>query len=357
MMENALINTVLKGKVERVRRLLENGADVNARGCWYDHDTTALIEAARLQNAKIFFLLLPYGADVNAQNCSGATPLIVLMERKPWQTQHQTLEMAQALLDRGARVDTVDKSGNTALLLAAHREYEKIVRLLLDYGASVHTEGTRARLLNAARDSPEISQMLHERGIAEDANVHLEAMLQADNAELQRAAGWGNIEVVTSLLDSGADIHSSNESGWTALHYASDHGIPSIVRLLLDRGADSEAEDEDGKTPLMLASHNGYKGSFDRTWSPVLPGKIKVVQLLLERGANVHAQDKEGRFVFDYAVRGGSTEILQMLIDQDRSILLNKRQVDVALHHIRKEQNEEMLRLLQGALKHKPANS
>ncbi|POM77349.1 Hypothetical protein PHPALM_5276, partial [Phytophthora palmivora] len=67
--------------------------------------------------------------------------------------------------------------------------------------------------------------------------------------------------------------------GKTALHYAACKGKTEVVSLLLQHGADVAASDNDGLTVLHDA---------------VTSGNTKVVSLLLDKGANVHVLSKEG---------------------------------------------------------------
>jgi ankyrin repeat protein len=68
----ALINASGEGKADIVRLLLDRGADLNARG---DQGETALWYAAIAGQANIVRLLLDKGADINAKDNSSLTPL------------------------------------------------------------------------------------------------------------------------------------------------------------------------------------------------------------------------------------------------------------------------------------------
>ena len=64
--------------------------------------------------------------------------------------------------------------------------------------------------------------------------------------------GWmGNAspDAVAALLDAGADVHTRDARGRTALHLAASARNWAIVTLLLAQGADPLAEDDDGKVP------------------------------------------------------------------------------------------------------------
>ena len=91
---------------------------------------------------------------------------------------------------------------------------------------------------------------------------------------LMHAAYTGTIEMMTSLIDAGADVNASNDRKATALHWAITD--PAKVRLLLLKGADVNARTADGRTALHLAAS--------------LPAGARIVEMLLEAGADVNAR-------------------------------------------------------------------
>jgi ankyrin repeat protein len=83
------------------------------------------------------------------------------------------------------------------------------------------------------------------------------------------------------LLDAGADVNQTSETGDTALHAAVTNGTLSLIQLLCDRGAALEATNAAGQTPLALTlprprSPEGRPGS---------PGNKAAEELLRKLGA------------------------------------------------------------------------
>ncbi len=73
-----------------------------------------------------------------------------------------------------------------------------------------------------------------------------------------QASQQGHLDVVTTLLQSGADINVSDEDGRNGLLLASHSGHTDIVRVLLNKGANVNILSRFSETALMLASSNGH---------------------------------------------------------------------------------------------------
>jgi ankyrin repeat protein len=73
------------------------------------------------------------------------------------------------------------------------------------------------------------------------------------------AARRGEVELVRSMLDDGADVNAAQGDGLTALHASAERGHVEIARLLIAAGADLDAETRIGHyTPLHLAGRGGH---------------------------------------------------------------------------------------------------
>jgi hypothetical protein len=97
--------------------------------------------------------------------------------------------------------------------------------------------------------------------------------------ELRSALLKGQLVKVKELLDEGANIDATDESGRTSLHLASMRGYYEIVTTLLDWDHHMDPVDKDGRTPLHYASYFGH---------------LDIVGELLLFGANIEAVDKNG---------------------------------------------------------------
>ena len=71
------------------------------------------------------------------------------------------------------------------------------------------------------------------------------------NKSIFIASGIGDLEAVKIHLESGVDVNLKDDSGWTALHYASDR--KNVASLLIQQGAKLNAMNADDDTPLDKA--------------------------------------------------------------------------------------------------------
>jgi ankyrin repeat protein len=91
------------------------------------------------------------------------------------------------------------------------------------------------------------------------------------------------LEVVKLLLDKGPELEAGDARGRTALILAAAAGDSEIVKLLLDRGANVKAADRDGQTALLVAAGECANECY-----------LEIMGLLLDKGADVNAKDSLG---------------------------------------------------------------
>ena len=115
-----------EGHTGAVKALLAAGADIDATN---DHGATPLHYAAHQGHTEIVKSLLDAGADSTAATDDGITPLYIA-------AQSGRTESVEALLAAGADMDvTAGQYGVTPLAIAAHQAHTGVVKALLAAGA------------------------------------------------------------------------------------------------------------------------------------------------------------------------------------------------------------------------------
>ncbi len=86
---------------------------------------------------------------------------------------------------------------------------------------------------------------------------------RSDITRLMTACRDGNLPIVISEIDSGADVNSCNKNGTTPLMYAKTaafgNGDLQIMKILIQAGARVEIKDNNGKNALEYAIDNSTK--------------------------------------------------------------------------------------------------
>lgn len=302
--ESALVVASMNGKIDIVRTLIQAGADVDLRTKYND---TALSLASWKCQSNIIELLLNNRAEPNVQNTTyGSTPLMLLV------SYCNDTKSVKALLRKGARVDSKNNDGDTALMTAASKGHAAIVSILLDNGANVNLGGwsdQTALYLAAEKGHTEIVDMLLARGA--DSNVKVKGGCVSTARRCRPVPGWtalmiaaaeGYSDAVDRLLGKGASPNLQNSYGRTALMYASHYGFSKIVDSLLAKGADPNIipTDEQGMPALTAAVDRNNKS---------------IVEALLKNGANINARMKDGTTALYWAKKQGYSELQKILAD------------------------------------------
>ena len=141
----------------------------------------------------------------------------------------------------------------------------------------------------------------------------------------------GRIEAISLLLNRSANIEAHDNKGQTALHFAVMHGPREAISLLLTRGAIIEALNNQGQTALHFA---------------VMHGRMEVISLLLTRGVNIEAHDNKGQTVLHFAVMYGRMEAISLLLDRGANIETHDNRGQTALHFAVMHWRMEVVRLL-----------
>jgi ankyrin repeat protein len=143
-------HAAVQGDAAQIRKLIAQGADVNAR----DKDgLTPLMRAAREGRTEIARALVEAGADMNVRDCASAgwTPLMHAIHKNQ-------NDLARLLIERGADVNATTgdcregktKGEKTALAYAAANDNREIVKALLARGANPYGENGAKSALSYA---------------------------------------------------------------------------------------------------------------------------------------------------------------------------------------------------------------
>lgn len=181
----------------------------------YVGDTVLHLAAAAL-NATAVGFILDAGADPNAENRRGATPLHYACDPRPasggvWNPRRQA-EIIGHLLEHGADVEHADRGGATPLHRAVRARSPAAVRRLLEAGARVDCR------------------------LGKGASTPLHLAVQATGAGGTAGAVDEQLAIIGLLLDRGADPTSRDARGKSVNDWAKSARIQDALRFSARRG-------------------------------------------------------------------------------------------------------------------------
>ncbi|KAL3704793.1 hypothetical protein TMatcc_008465 [Talaromyces marneffei ATCC 18224] len=189
-----------------------------------DPDFEPLHLAAIVDNLEIVDLLLNHGANPNASAGKYGSPLHLTKDYR----------IAQSLISKGAEVNALNGAGSTPLFMAIATGRRNLAYRLLAAGADVNVQNKdklSVLALACKAGNPEF--------IYELASAGCDLQGSPSNPSLHIAVLNEHKEATQILLMHGVDVTLQNEYG-TALHIARNSGI---AQLLLVAGADVDARD------------------------------------------------------------------------------------------------------------------
>ncbi len=223
----------------------------------------ALWSAASSGDAVEVKKALKEGADANATNYLGMTPLMALLDASEMINPAAQLKIAKLLIGAGSEVNTISGLGQSPMSLAIENGRFSLVKYLHESGADlgIATDNGDNYIYKAvdsydgSKNYIKIIEYLMENGVDADA-------VRRDNGQtaLFRAVDLQALPVVKLLTGKGkADVNRKDIWGLSPIHYACREASANIVKVLVEAGADPNAQDEYGFTPLHEAVLNDRK--------------------------------------------------------------------------------------------------
>ena len=200
-----------------------------------------------------------------------------------WQGGEVSVEDVQAELERGADVNARDGSGETPLLTAVYLDAApEVIRLLLDHGADPAAKN--------ADGTPILTYPLMNGGSSEVIRWLLESGADANAKDAYGTPVLHEAVRVAAYLSHPEIVREASEAGLDLATYRIE-----LIELLLEHGADASAGDGYGQPVLfvyfakIIESGSEYNCRSVRFPCP----DPRVVELLLEHGAEVEITSED----------------------------------------------------------------
>ncbi|KAJ4013738.1 hypothetical protein NW766_005977 [Fusarium irregulare] len=237
-----------------------------------------LASAAHFWQLEALEYLLDHGADVNAVNRKGETPLhIASMGLQPSTVSDGlwSLDAVRILLDRGADINALDNEGLSALHKASSSP--RITQELLNRGADVSI-GVKSPLFFCIRDQNlETLEILLQHGLSPDVvdETRQSVEVAMDPTKSRKVyplfctafaepgrKGWLNwlpdtLPLLAYLIKFGADIYLPLNEDETLIHFLFEFPEHEALEVLVQEPCasriDFDRRDQQGRTVLMAA--------------------------------------------------------------------------------------------------------
>lgn len=287
--ETVLMQAVAADNLAAVKLLLQYGADATIKN---DYGFSPLDAAYKNSNPFVV-------EELSLVNAPATQPQLALR----YACENGDVELARRVLTAGGvDVNERPEGGRSLLAFAVESQSEPLVQLLVEHGAKL--ADASALYMAVHTDQPKIVRLLMQythvcpkspRGLGKEFSEQ-----QKLNALLHVACSRNAVNTVRMLLQMGAEVNDNSMGAWsrcgvsrnTPLHAAA-RGSEEMISLLLDAGANINARNSAGDTPLILAAKF-------RCSEPLMPAADSAL-LLLECGADASLRNNDGKSAADYA--------------------------------------------------------
>uniref|UniRef100_A0A3Q3APX8 non-specific serine/threonine protein kinase n=1 Tax=Kryptolebias marmoratus TaxID=37003 RepID=A0A3Q3APX8_KRYMA len=283
----AIIHAINDDNVPGLQHLLGslNSYDVNQPN---RHGTPPLLIAAGCGNIQIIEVLMRKGAEIQANDKTGANAIY-------YASRHGHVETLKFLHESRCPLDVQDKCGETALHVAARYGNVDVVSYLCNIRANPD-------LPDREQETPLHCAAWHgysavARALCQ-AGCHVDAKNREGETPLLTASARGFVDIVECLVEHKADLEATDKDGHTALHLAVRRCQVDVVRCLLRHRCHLDQQDRHGNTPLHIACKDG---------------NLPVVMAICSAKASLDLPNKSGRTPLHLAANNGSLEVVRHL--------------------------------------------
>ena len=239
-------------------------------------------------------LLLTLGAEVDARNELGLTPLHYAAANKS--SDEHTISL---LVGNGASTAVGDRNGRTAWHIAAENDNAigiKTLSRVADSEQESHLLPDENGVIPLFTAAIKLNSSAFETLLGKmEADQYIRTKCPNGIGLVHYAVSMNSIRLLRMLDDKGGELHQRADDGRTGLHFLPENMDAAIFQMLIDVGLSPDMVDYDGKAPLHSLIQNEVK--FDEN-----------VFAMLATDSTIAMSTKTGLTALHFAVSVGSKE-------------------------------------------------
>lgn len=305
-----IIRAIEENNLQIVRLLVNHGADLNISY----YGKVPLERAIVGDNTEIIQFLLNNGADPNWKNDTASENAFMYAVKKG------TPEIVSQLIDKGARVNEVDKYGETVLVKAIRADHLDIMTLLIERGANVNEKSTKYVHEDLQYKRFPIEYAV-ETGMRDIIECLINNGANVPNYVLRSALAYCDIDTLKYLQSKGAKL--LDKDGFdregdayiaidNVIHQKSTELLKFVCEQLKNEGIDLKE---------CINQKNRHRDSLILT--AVKLEFSEGVKFLLNEGADeraINGGDSYNNTALIYAIKNKNSEIANLLIDHGADV-------------------------------------
>lgn len=279
-----LMTAARAGDAKAVQLLLKHGAKIEEKE---RRGQTALMWAASAGHSDVVAALIAADADLNASSQSAFTAIM-------FAARDGRVAVVDTLLDAGVDVNAVMKpeksgsrvprSGSSALTMAVNSAHFELAMHLIDRGADPNDQRSGFTPLHLV-----VGIRKPNRGEGADGDPPPRGSGQLTSLQFVRAIVAAGADVNTKLKQGKGGKAHLNTKGATVLLLAGKTADVELMSLLVELGADPHITNVDGCTALMAAAGIGVRAVGEEAGTE--PEVIDALKFLISHGLDVNAID------------------------------------------------------------------
>lgn len=162
--------------------------------------------------------------------------------------------------------------------------------------------------------------------------VLLFSVITASEEPIVEAAKKSDFMTVRAILTQDASkLNNTDNSGYTALHWACMRAHWDVAKYLIEQGADLNLLGGDGGTPINWAVHHD---------------NVDIIKLMVEKGAKLNIRNKWGMTELHTAIWRGCIHVVEYLLDKGSDPMIKTNEGWTGMHYAFRSGHDDVIQLL-----------